>query len=216
MKIRFRLLALATGMALAGVHEARASCPSSHLEPTLNYGHAFGNPGKITTEIDLGPGFRNEEALFAYVEYQSRESREPGYSPVFSVHIFRNELTKNARIVEGRLKAGKPILVQAPLSTQTVELVTAIAAPIVRATHYPMSSCPGFYLDGFVIDVGVNWRTETDANFIGGTAYSPLEGTPAGHLRILGLTLRAIATGKVAESALEKTLREQGVLLPQS
>lgn len=215
MKIGLRRLALTSCMLLAGFHEAHASCPSSHLEPTLNYGHAFGNPVKITTDIDIGQGFRGEEAIFTYVEYLSRESRETGYSPVFAVHVFRDELTKNARVVEGRLKADKPILVQAPLSAQTAELVIAIAAPIVRDTHYPESPCPAFYLDGYVIDVGVNWRTGQDANFIGGSAYSPIEGTPAGHLQVLGHALRAIATGKLAESKLETALREKGIVVPQ-
>ena len=53
-------------------------CPSSHLQPTINYGHAFGNPVKATTEVDLGPLLEDEELVFQYFGYQSRYSREAG------------------------------------------------------------------------------------------------------------------------------------------
>jgi len=208
------LLTLASCLVLTAFQQAGAACPSSHLEPTLDYGRAFGNPVSITTGIDIGPDFHNEEAIFQYVEYQSRDSRDPGYSPVFAIHVFQNEVTRNARLVVGRLKAGKPVLLQMPLSASTVELISTIASPLVRDTHYPKSPCPALYLDGWVIDVGVRWRSENEVKFIGGTAYAPIAGTPAGHLGVLGRALRAVATGELAESELQKALREKGIVKP--
>jgi len=117
------LLTLASCLVLTAFQQAGAACPSSHLEPTLDYGRAFGNTVSITTGIDIGP-------------------------------------------------------------------------------------------DGWVIDVGVRWRSENEVKFIGGTAYAPIAGTPAGHLGVLGRALRAVATGELAESELEKALREKGIVKP--
>lgn len=204
--------AFAAAMIVGAIGTARASCPATHLEPSTNYGRAFGTPEKVTTDIDPGPGADDEDIAFQYFEYQSRESREPGFSPVFAVHVFHDAQAAKARVVLGRLKEGKPVLVQAPLNKKTVELIKAIAAPIVRATRYRETPCPAMYLDGYVIQAGVDWRAgDTDANFIGGEAYAPQPGSPAHKLQVLGRALRAIASNKMAEADLDSFLREKGI-----
>jgi hypothetical protein len=190
-------------------------CPSSHLQPTINYGHAFGNPVKVTTEVDFGPLLEDEELAFQYFEYQSRYSREAGYQNMFAVHVLRDLTAKKARVFVAWLNDGKPMLVQAPLSLKSVGLVTAVAVPIVHATRFPLAACDVEYLDGYVIQVGVARRSGLANNFLGGEVYAPIPGTPVHQLEVLGRALQAIATGKLAESALETLLREKGIIKPE-
>lgn len=101
---------------------------------------------------------------------------------------------------------------QSPLDQQTVDLIVAIAAPIVRNTHYREVPCSAFYTDGYVIQVGVAWRGgDSDADFIGGEAHVPIPGSPADQLKVLGRALREIASKKLAEKDLERFLREKGI-----
>jgi hypothetical protein len=187
-----------------------AACPSSHLEPTLRFGRAFGNPVKATTDVDVGPLGEDEEWVFQYFEYQSRESREPGYASMFGVHVLRDSTAKTARVFVARLKDGKPVLVQAPLSMKATAAVIAMAWPIVHDTHYRKVACDAEYLDGHVIQVGVAGRSGWSSSFIGGEAYGPIQGTPVYQLQLLGRALKSIATGTMAESGLKSVLGETG------
>jgi hypothetical protein len=194
-----RCFAAAISFALAGVGPALAVCPGAHLQPSVNFGRAFGTPEKVTVEVDVGRARRYDDVLFQYFEYQSKEV---GYARVFGVHVLRDSTTNQARVFLARLKDKKPVLNQALLTPKAVETVLAIAAPIVRDTHYRHRPCEAMYLDGHVIQVGVDWQSGADHGYIAGEAFAPIAGTPAAQLQTLGRTLRAIAEGKMTESDL--------------
>jgi hypothetical protein len=197
----FNTLGRAAGiaLALAAAGPAFAVCPGAHLQPSVNFGRAFGTPEKATVAVDFGPARRYDDVLFQYFEYQSKE---PGYARVFGVHVLRDSTTQQARVFLARLKDMKLVLVQAPLTATAVETILAIAAPIVRDTHYRQTPCEAMYLDGYVIQVGVDWQSGADHDYIAGEAFAPIRGTPAAQLQTLGRTLRAIAEGTMTESDL--------------
>lgn len=188
-------------IAIGASQNAYALCPSSHLEPTVSYGSAFGSPEKITTAANFGLLSGNDELVFQYFEYQSRDL--DGYDPVFGIHILYNPATKSARVFFGRIKGGNPIWLHASLSLRTVETIVAIAAPIIRNTRYRQVACDVVYTDGHLIQAGVNWQSVNTYQFIGGEAFAPLPGSEAARLQSLGHALRALATGKMRESEVE-------------
>ena len=199
------LLAFATPSALA-----LSTCPSAHLEPTLNYGRGFGNPEKITIHFDTGSRSSDEDLAFQYFEFQSSD---PGYARVYAVHVLQNEDTKKGRVFLARIKDGIPVTAEMPLSEKTVDLVIAIATPVVLATRFKNPPCTVLYTDGYVIQVGVEPKVGS-RGFIGGEANIPIPGTPVHQLQLLGRALRAVALGELPESKLEGTLKEQGVIKP--
>jgi hypothetical protein len=197
------LVALASNSA-----SAASLCPSAHLEPTLNYGRAIGNADIIAVNLDNGRRKDSEELAFQYIEYQSPDL---GFDKVFAVHVLRDPEAKIGRIILARLKAGKPVLAEKRLSEKTVALAVAIATPAVLATRFRDPTCEVLYTDGHIIQAAVHVDLR---GVVGGEAYSPIPGTSAGRLEVLGRALRAVALGELAESTLEAALKEKGVLQP--
>jgi hypothetical protein len=187
---------------------ASTQCPAAHLEPTLNYGRAFGNSEIITVNVDTGPRNDNEDLAFQYFEYQSPD---PGFQRVFSVHVLHDPVAKTGRVILARLKDGKPVLAEMRLSEKTIERAVAVATPGILATRFRDPPCKIVYTDGYLIQAGVE---ANQIGFVGGEAFAPLPGTSAHRLEVLGRALRAIALGELSESKLEIALKEVAATKP--
>jgi hypothetical protein len=123
-------------------------CPSSQLEPTLNYGRAFGHPERATIFADLGATAEDEELIFQYFEYQTRDAP---FAPFYAIHLLQDQRSGEGRAFLIRLKGDTPLRVETKLSKAALHQILQIASPIVSRTQYPDHACEAQHLDGFVI-----------------------------------------------------------------
>ena len=207
MQFRLPAILLPLLLTVTFIAHGEVLCSSSSLEPSLGYGHAFGDPKEVTEpNIDVG---ENEYLVFQYVEYQTRE---PDYAPVYGIHLLRDEKTKEGRLILIRLKTGKgkkrvPILREISLNAQQIADVLAYASPIVQQTHYPDKSCGNIIgTDGFVFQAA-SGSPQYPEHLQGGEAFEPVAGSDADRMVKLGRLLRSLCLGESKLASLDDFLK---------
>jgi hypothetical protein len=201
---------LLTLFVTTNIANAMPLCPSTTLEPTLKYGRAFGSAEAATISASLHPT-EDEELVFQYFEYQTND---PGYAPVYGVHLLYDEKKSEGRLFLTRIKDKEAIQDDTGLDGKTVDALIAYASPIVQRTHYPPGCSNALkkgtaivYTDGFVIQVASGSTLMPNA-LQGGEAYSPIKGSDADRMVKVGRMLRQICLKRTSTEALAKLLAD--------
>lgn len=172
------------------VSHAQAVCPSAHFEPTLDFGSAFGAPVSLSMTHPSELWFLNNDAtqVFVYFEYQTPEL---GFSPVYSISLWRRESDGEGLLVLRRLQGENLVVGQTKISAAEVKEVLSTLTPILQNTRYATQGCSSHFLDGYLVQMGVASSTaRAYGDLIGGQAYSPDPKSDAGKAVAIARSLK--------------------------
>lgn len=163
--------------------DALAACPTSHFEPTIEFGSYFpGYDSVLARQISASP---DAELALVYVEFGTRE---PGFGASYLITLVRDGLNGGGTLYLNRLKDGKPVSRQLRINANEVRDLIQKLIPILQNTHYSPSGCPVHFLDGFLVQMAVE---EPGRGLIGGQVFNPMADWESGKAVAIGRMLKA-------------------------
>lgn len=160
----------------------KASCPTGHFEPTIDFGSYFpGYNGIMAAQLSASP---DAEVALVYIEFGTREE---GFGSTYLVSLLREGLSGDGVLYLNRLNDGKPVSRHLRMSASEVMDLIQKVAPILLKTHYSPSECAIHYTDGYVVQMAVN---QPGRGLIGGEIFAPLADWDAGKAIAIGRMLK--------------------------
>lgn len=146
---------------------------------------------------DLGKLGEDEEFVFQLFYFgRANDSSNLG---IYGLQLLRNEKSGAGRLfLTARMRPTRI----AALSPASVSKILSVAEPVVADTHYRSRHCDVPWVDGYIVSVA-SGSSSRPAELRGGEAYSPVSGSPADRLVLLGYLMYSIVAGNRVEGELD-------------